>query len=77
MFISNWISYLPVICPNNEDIEIYPKMLLPPSGEWKPSDIDDYDQWEYFDDDSISSANVSAIIYTQSNDVLEPIISDS
>ena len=75
MFISNGISYLPVVCPTNEEINTYPKMLLTPYGEWKPSDIDDDDQWEDSDDDEISSANVSANRYTQSNDVLEPIIS--
>ena len=77
MFISNGISYLPVICPNNEDIDTYPKVIFTPAGEWKPSDQDDDDQWEDYDDDAISSANVSATRYTQSNDFLEPIISDS
>ena len=41
MFISNGISYLPVICPNNEDIDTYPKVILNSAGEWKPSDLDD------------------------------------
>ena len=77
MFISNGISYLPVICPTNEEINAYPKLLLTPSGEWNPSDIEDDDQWEDSDDGKISSANVSATRYTQSNDILEPIISDS
>ena len=53
-----------------------PKVLFTPAGEWKPSDIDDDDQWEDYDDDEISSANVSTTRYTQSNDFLEPIISD-
>ena len=76
MFISNRISYLPVICPTNEEIDTHPKVLLTPAIEWKPLDLDDYDLWEDSDDDAISSANVSATRYTQSNEVLEPIISD-
>ena len=51
-------------------------MLLDPSGEWKPSYIDDDNQWEYFDDDGRSSANVYDTSYTQYNDILGPILSD-
>ena len=76
MLISNGVSYLPVIFPTNEEIDTYPKVLLTPAWYWKPSDIYDDDQWEDSDDDAISSANVFATRYTQSNDVLEPIISD-
>ena len=57
-------------------MDSYPKVLLEPSGEWKPSYIDDDNQWEYFDDDGRSSANVYATRYTQYNDVLGPILSD-
>ena len=76
MFISNGVSYLPLILPTNEEIDTYPKVLLTPNREWKPLDIDDDDQWEDYYDDEISSDNVSTTRYTQSNDFLEPIISD-
>ena len=50
-------------------------MLLTQDWEWKSLDIDDGKQWEDYYDYMSSGANVSDTCYTQSNDVLEPILS--
>ena len=50
-------------------------MLLTPDGEWKPSYPYDDSQWEDSDYDVGSGANVSDTRYTQSNDILESILS--
>ena len=55
-------------------MESYPKVLLTTSGDWKPSDIDDDGQWEYYDDNVSSGSNISDTSYTQSNEALEPIL---
>ena len=53
----------------------YPKVILTPSGDWEPSDMDDDVQWGDSDYDVSSGANVSDTSYTQSNDILNPILS--
>ena len=40
MFISDGLSYLPVICPTDEDMDEYLNVLLTPEGECNPSDLD-------------------------------------
>ena len=37
IFIRNGLSYLPVSCTTDEEIESLTKVLLTPSGEYKPS----------------------------------------
>ena len=64
MFISDGLAYLPVICPTNEDIESYPKVILFPSVDWKLSDIDDDGQWEDSDDYVGFNTNVYATNFT-------------
>ena len=75
MLISDGLAYLPIRWPTDEYMESYTKVILNPAGEWKSSYLDDDSQWEYSDDDMSSGANVSVTRYTQSNDVLEPILS--
>ena len=40
MFISDVLAYLLVRCPTDEEIESFNKVLLTPTGEWKPSYLD-------------------------------------
>ena len=56
-------------------MESYPKVLLNPDGEWKPLYLDDGGQLEDYDDYMRYGVNVYATSYTQSNDVLETILS--
>ena len=74
-FISDLLSYLPVRFPTNKQIQSCTKVLLTPSGQWKPSDLENDGQWEDSDDDVSFRANIYAIKFTQSNDVLEFILS--
>ena len=75
IFISDRLSYLPVICPTDEEMESYPNVPLTLSGWWKTSDLDDDGQWDDSDDGARFGANISATSYTQSEDVLESILS--
>ena len=75
MFITYGLAYLPGRCPNDEEMDLYSKPIFTPAIQWNPSDLDDDDQWEDYDDDVSSGANVSATSYNQSNDLLEPILS--
>ena len=52
-------------------------MIITPAGVWKPSNLDNDGQWEDADNNRGSCANVSYTSYTQSNDVLNPILSYS
>ena len=36
MFICDGLAYLLLRCPADEDMELFPKVLLTPPGEWKP-----------------------------------------
>ena len=76
MSISYGLAYLPVRCPTNEDMESCTKVLLIPSVQLKPLDLDSDGQWEDSDEDMSFGANVSATNFTQFNDVLEYILSD-
>ena len=35
MLISDGLDYLPVRCPNNEEMDSHPKTIISPDGEWK------------------------------------------
>ena len=50
-------------------------MTLNTSGEWKPSDLYDDGQWSDSDEDARFDAKVYATSYTQSDDVLDSILS--
>ena len=41
MFISDILTYLTFILPIDEYMDSCTKVLLTPSGEWDPSDLDD------------------------------------
>ena len=56
-------------------MDSHTKVVLKRDGECKPLDLYDDGQWENYDDDMISSANISETSYTESNDVLNPILS--
>ena len=75
MFISYDMSYLPVRCPTNEDMESYTKVPLTPGVEWKPSNIDLDGQWDDSDNGASFGANVSATSYNQSDNTPDFILS--
>ena len=58
-------------------MESYHNVLLTISRKWKPSDLDDDGQWYESDNNASFGANVSATSYTQSDDVLDSILSAS
>ena len=75
MFISDGLTYLTFRCPTDEKMGSYTKVIVTPSGEWKPSDLDNDGQWEDCYNNVSFSANVSATNFTQSNNVIYSILS--
>ena len=76
MFISNGLAYLTVRCHTDEEMGSLLKVLLTPSGEWKPSYIYNYGQWEDSEDELSIGSNVSDTSSSQSTDVFKSILSE-
>ena len=55
-------------------MESYTKVALTSSVEWKPSYLDDDDQWDDSEDNARFGANVYATSSTQSDDLLDSIL---